>query len=317
MKMPTTSRRARQFSCLLLAWLLGGEAESTLAVPPTSPQSAAHVRPLPPFTLTDTRGRPRRLTDFRGRPVAVFFFCGCPWCQSCAETWGRLQRGGALTPPAGVSPHAPVMPPITLMVFSGGTPAAQAFASRAGLDPSQTVLLPDPNLRVTAASHADPCPRVFVLNSQGRLRYTNDHKDDAARQAPALAIASRALDALRAGDAPALRLSASAALEITARQARRHPCDAVGLAEDEWDTPAAPPAWLHSHPQSPGLIMTIDATHEAEGRYNVLPLPDECVLDREGRVRAHGILKVTNKPLPRRHESLSRTGLTTGQRARR
>lgn len=166
--------------------------------------SAAHTQSaLPDFALTDTHGKTRRLADFRGRPVALFFFCGCPWCQASAETWGRFQRGGALPSPVGASLVASATQPVTVVVFSGDAVAAQAFATQTGLDPAQTVLLPDPDLRVTTAFQADPCPRVFVLDAQGKPVYTNNHKDDTARQASALAIDSRALDALRtAASAP-------------------------------------------------------------------------------------------------------------------
>ena len=38
---------------------------------------------------------------------------------------------------------------------------------------------------------------MFVVDEKGVLRYTNDHADDAPRKAPAIAIVSRALAALR------------------------------------------------------------------------------------------------------------------------
>lgn len=168
----------------------------------------AHPAALPQdFTLPATTGVSRHLSEFRGRPAALFFFCGCPWCVKCAQTWGQFQRGGVFSPDTtssqslstsqSASSSSGSSLPATVIVFSGGADAARAFAAETGLDPAQTTLLLDPELKVTTAYHADPCPRVFVLDSQNSLRYTNNHKNDAARQAPALAIASRALDALR------------------------------------------------------------------------------------------------------------------------
>ena len=111
--------------------------------------------------------------------------------------WGRFQRSGSLRPQTALPTVAPL--PATLVVFSGNAAAARAFAAETGLDPAQTVLLPDPTMRVTTdLYHADPCPRLFVLDGRGVLRYTNNHKDDAAREVPEMVIASRALDALRA-----------------------------------------------------------------------------------------------------------------------
>lgn len=93
--------------------------------------------------------------------------------------------------------------PLTVVVFSGDAAAARDFAAQTALDPAQTVLLPDPALHVTLDLYqAEPCPRVFVLDSTGKIRYTNNHTDDAPRQAPALVIASHALAALRAEASP-------------------------------------------------------------------------------------------------------------------
>lgn len=143
----------------------------------------------------------RHLSEFRGRPTVLFFFCVCSWCRNCAQTWSQFQRGGVLSPDATPSQSASSSLgsslPATVIVFSGGADATRAFAAETGPDPAQTTFLLAPDLKVTTAYHTNPCPRVFVLDSQGSLRYTNNHKDDAARQAPALAIASRALDALR------------------------------------------------------------------------------------------------------------------------
>jgi ferredoxin len=101
--------------------------------------------------------------------------------------------------------------PVTLIVYSGNVAEAKAFATTEGLDPHQTVLLPDPELKVTDdIYHLDICPRVFVLDESGNVRYTNNHSDDAARVAPALAIVSRALSAVRACPQPNASLKPSA-----------------------------------------------------------------------------------------------------------
>lgn len=166
---------------------------------------------MPDFRLTGTDGQPHTLRQYRGRPVTLFFFCGCPWCHRCAALWGQFQRGGALSLPTqdlsgrNSRSAAPTnAPPITLIVFSGKGASASMFAAQAGLDLKQTVLLPNSDMLVTTLYQVDPCPRAFVLDSQGQLRYTNDHKDDAPQVAPEIVIASRALGALRdcAGASP-------------------------------------------------------------------------------------------------------------------
>lgn len=171
------------------------------AAPPAP--KAAKLSLAPDFHLRDADGKPQRLTQYRGRPVALFFFCGCEWCARCAKMWGQFQRSGVLKAkilPAGRAANASASPanPTTLIVFSGDGAAAHAFAQQQGMDLTQTVLLPDISMQVTQTLyHAEPCPRVFVVDPQGFVRYTNDHPDDAARKSSEVVIVSRALDAVR------------------------------------------------------------------------------------------------------------------------
>jgi len=165
-----------------------------LSRPSASVHSAKEAsRPLAPhFTLTDTAGVKRSLSDYRGRPVAVFFYCGCEWCHKTATMWGQFQRGNALPSDAA----GRLLP--TVIVFSGDASSAVQFRDETGLDPNTSVLLPDPQMDVTLGMYdAEPCPRVFVIDPSGHIAYTNNHTDDAPRKAPAIAIVSQALDALR------------------------------------------------------------------------------------------------------------------------
>ena len=159
---------------------------------------------LKPFTLKDVGGHQCSLSEYRGRPVVLFFFCGCSWCHRCAALWSQFQRSGVLAPAAtspspsqSLSTVPASAPPLSLVVFSGDSASVREFAQQTGLDPKQTVLLPDPDMRVTTLYQVDPCPRTFVVDPQGRLRYTNNHQDDAPQKASEIVIASRALDALR------------------------------------------------------------------------------------------------------------------------
>lgn len=166
----------------------------------TPPPKRAILQPAPDFRLQDADGKPQRLAQYRGRPVTLFFFCGCEWCARCAKMWGQFQRSGVLqsaaSSPRSVSGAS--ADPATLIVFSGDGAAARAFALAQGMDLAQTVLLPDTTMQVTQTLYnAEPCPRVFVVDPQGLLRYTNDHPDDAARKDSEAIIVSRALDALR------------------------------------------------------------------------------------------------------------------------
>jgi peroxiredoxin len=165
-------------------------------VPPAPETPAPHViptnvkpqlgLPAPAFTLLDTQGKPFTLALLQGHPVALFFFCGCPWCAEVAKEWSQMQRHASL--PASTQ---------TLVVFAGSKNAAQAFAARAGLARKQTTLLPDPDSKLTEGVYKlNSCPRVFVLDSASLIRYTNDHTDDQPRVAPAKIIVGHAIAAL-------------------------------------------------------------------------------------------------------------------------
>ena len=189
---------------VMVLWIWSGPA--SLAEPGTRPP-AGHTRAAlatPAFALTDTSGLRRSLAEFRGRPVALFFLCGCTRCQRCAAQWGRFQVGGVLAPAAPGS-----VPPVTVVVFGGDAASARTFAARTGLMAGQTVLLPDPDLRVTEGLyHVPDCPRAFALDARGATRYAGGPAGNAP-DAP-LVIASRAMEALRGGGtALAPRLAAT------------------------------------------------------------------------------------------------------------
>ena len=159
------------------------------AAPPPAPPAAAAPRagqPAPAFTLNDAQGRPFSLAAARGHATALFFFCGCPWCADVAHAWGLTQRGAR-------RPESTR----TVIVFAGTGADAKAFAARNGLDLKQTTLLPDPDSHLTEGVYKlNSCPRAFVLDAAGLIRYTNDHADDQPRQAPAKTIVLRTFQAV-------------------------------------------------------------------------------------------------------------------------
>jgi hypothetical protein len=181
-------------------------------------------RVAPAFTRADVEEKKRALVEFRGRRVALFFFCGCSRCAEVAKEWGPLQRGGVLEEKVGKAP-------ITVVVYEGGAEPLRALAASAGLAPAQTALLPDPERTVARTYHAEPCPRVFVLDSKGIIRYTNSGKDDAARKGPAIAIVSNTVDALRAATNEK-SVSAGRHARLGTRW-RRHPFDPVDPAQGQ------------------------------------------------------------------------------------
>jgi peroxiredoxin len=202
---------AGQLQARLTLRLAGGHdlslPVSALVVAPSAPAASSLPAPgkaAPPFTLVDADGKRRSLpSDLKDRPAALFFFCGCPWCAEVAREWGTLQRGNALTAPAGSAGAPPTPAPVTIVVYSGTAAEAKALLKETGLDAGQTWLLPDPELRVTQnLYHSEPCPRVFILDRGGSVRYVNAGPDDKPREAPAAVIAAKALTALRTTGTP-------------------------------------------------------------------------------------------------------------------
>jgi len=161
----------------------------------TPPKPAApRGEPAPAFSLPDVEAKAHSLSDYRGQSVALFFYCGCSWCHKCALAWGQAQRGGQLPASSGTGTKRP---PLTVIVYHGDAEELRGFARDTGLDLKQTVLLVDPEETVSPRYDADPCPRAFVLDAQGVIRYTNDEQGKDSYKIPAPLIVSRALEALR------------------------------------------------------------------------------------------------------------------------
>ncbi len=155
-------------------------------------------RTTPVFTLNDTEGTKRALADYRGQSVVVFFACGCRWCHDFGKQWAELQREGVLTDVVtaqgkGAAPGKQT----TLLVFMGDAAATTTYAKTAGFDLKQTVLLPDPNLKITQLYHAMPCPRLYVLDGNGLLRYVNNHSDDQPQKAAASVLVAKTVSGMR------------------------------------------------------------------------------------------------------------------------
>jgi hypothetical protein len=124
------------------------------------------------------------LGQFRGRPVVAFFCCGCAACHASARLWRQME-------------DSETSPPTTLIVFSGDAAEARQFDAQTGLDAAHAVTLIDAQDHVTDRYQVTVCPRVFVLDAQGRIVYTNNAPGTDPQTTPALALDSQALTAWR------------------------------------------------------------------------------------------------------------------------
>jgi len=159
-------------------------------------------QPMLPFALMGADNKKHALAEFQGHPITVFFLCGCDWCTRCAKTWAQFQRSDALHSERNVHSVPAAAESInTLIVFAGDASAARSFAAQTGLRPEQTLMLCDTTMRVTNAYHVESCPRVFVTDATGKLRYTNNHQDDRPHTSTPLTIVCRALNAMHTAQA--------------------------------------------------------------------------------------------------------------------
>ena len=145
---------------------------SVLTVPVGAQQTSSSFltvgKVAPDFTLSDVyTGKKRTLSQFAQskRPVVLFFFCGCSACHVVASEWAKYQRANALPSNAA-----------TVIVYSttDKTEVLERVKST-GLERKRTAVLCDTeDLAITSQLYnAQPCPRVLVLDTQGRLCYTN------------------------------------------------------------------------------------------------------------------------------------------------
>lgn len=149
-----------------------------------SPVRLAAGASAPAFRLPDTAGKFHTLGAMRGHPMIVFFFCGCATCHAAAAMWE-----GA------VESEKPI--PTTWAVFSGDANDAKAFAAQTGLGRSSALYLTDPNDIVGGRYGVSLCPRVFVLDAKGRIRYTNNAPGADPQTMPAATLVSQVLSAWR------------------------------------------------------------------------------------------------------------------------
>ena len=142
---------------------------------------------VPGITLPDTAGHLHRPPEFR-KPCVLLFFCGCAPCHDFARLWAQAQDAGEIRGEHAASAR-------TVVVFLGDAGAARQFTSETGLAPAETLILTDPSDQTGQRFGVVQCPRVFVLDAAGHLKYTNPESTDPPKPLSAAALVSRTLTA--------------------------------------------------------------------------------------------------------------------------
>jgi cytochrome c biogenesis protein CcmG/thiol:disulfide interchange protein DsbE len=105
-------------------------------------------------------GRSIRLADLRGKPVIVNFYCGCNFCSMVAHEWVRNRdKVGDTAVVAVMTNH-----------WTYNPAAVRDFRKRTGWS---WPALADLGSETAKDYNALTCPRLFAIDSQGIIRYTN------------------------------------------------------------------------------------------------------------------------------------------------
>ena len=118
-----------------------------------------------------------RSSDLRGKPVIINFYCGCNFCSIVGKEWVQNKdKTGSAAVLAVMSNH---------WTYAPG--AVQQFRARTGWE---WPALADLNSRTTTEFNAVTCPRVFVVDAQGVIRYASKEGASDEKQIVAEALAA-------------------------------------------------------------------------------------------------------------------------------
>jgi hypothetical protein len=121
-------------------------------------------KPAPRLELRDTNDTPLDWKPLASRRTAVFFFCGCQACHDVAREWTRRQQEGHKTVSA-------IEPLPAVVVFAGNADELRQFQAQTGLRGDSLRFAPDPDMKAAQRYDAVPCPRAFVWDNAGILRW--------------------------------------------------------------------------------------------------------------------------------------------------
>ena len=117
------------------------------------------------IALKDLDGKQFAFKSLHGHIVALWFFCPCEKCRPVAQRWAEMQRDARV--------RFANSKPASIVVFGGDGEAAKEFMTGSGLTNENNRMLPDVEYKAALAYDAIPCPRVFVVDAAGMIRYTN------------------------------------------------------------------------------------------------------------------------------------------------
>jgi peroxiredoxin len=145
------------------------------------PPTAVAVGATAPDFKLQKAGEPGEieLSSLRGKPLVMNFFCGCGDCAEVAAEWGKRAKELGDAQMIAVNHDSTSYNPVTLKNFRW----ASGF---------KWPVLADIGSNVSLEWRSVDCPRVWVLDSEGVIRFQGP-----GRTTPAAEMVSGALKALR------------------------------------------------------------------------------------------------------------------------
>jgi peroxiredoxin len=121
------------------------------------------------------QGRSVRLADLKGKPVILNFFCGCNFCSLVGKEWlNNKDRVG----------DTPILA-IEVNHWSYAPVAVREFRTKTGWP---WPMLADFQSATANQYHAFTCPRVFVVDARGVIRYASAEGASDQKQLVAAAL---------------------------------------------------------------------------------------------------------------------------------
>ncbi len=126
-------------------------------------------QPAPDFELLDLQGQPHRLSELRGQMVVVNFWSAeCPWAERADQVLGAYRQEWGEN--------------VTVWPIASNANESAEFLAEIATQRGLPLVLCDSHHEVADLYGAQTTPHLFIVDSQGILRYQGALDDTNFRQ---------------------------------------------------------------------------------------------------------------------------------------
>ena len=146
----------------------------------------------PDFLLRDLNGHPHSLSHYHGQVTVVNFWSAeCPWSKRSDEEIAALMKAWEGR--------------VTWLFIAPNANETMSEMQQVAKSRNLPLVLHDPERQVTELFGAETTPHIFVLDTEGTLRYQGAYDDVTFRQrTPTLNYLKEAVEAVLEGEEPAI-----------------------------------------------------------------------------------------------------------------